>query len=272
MSLRTANLALLVALALPQPARPQTLRVHAASGSVRLDGRLDEPDWARADSLADFRQREPVVGAPASERTVVKALRDGGALYIGVLAYDAEPGRIRATQLRRDADLSSDDNIQLLIDSFHDRRGAFVFGTNPNGVMWDAQLVGIDNLNQDWNGIWDVVVTRDSAGWTAVFRIPFRALRFHRGDDLGFGFNVLRFIRRKNEQDLWCSWGRAEGLYQLLQEGELTELGALDRIRDVEVYPYVLMRAGEAEHDSVGARIGDGFLGGKAGLDVKVPV
>ncbi len=180
--------------------------------------------------------------------------------------------RVRASELRRDADLSSDDHIQLLIDGFHDRRGAFVFGTNPNGAMWDAQLVGIDDLNQDWNGIWDVVVTRDSAGWTAEFRIPFSTFRFRRGDDLRFGFNVLRFIRRKNEQDLWCSWGRAEGLYQLLQEGELTELGALDRIRDVEVYPYVLMRAGEAEHDSVGARIGDGFLGGKAGLDVKVPV
>src|SRR5438093_6464856 len=138
--------------------------------------------------------------------------------------------------------------------------------------MWDAQLAGIDNLNQDWNGIWDVVVTRDSAGWTADFRIPFRTLRFHRGGDLRFGFNVRRFIRRKNEQDLWRSWGRAEGLHQLLNEGELTELGALNRIGDVTAYQYVLTRATAAEHDSAGAKIGDGFLGGKAGLDVKVPV
>src|SRR5437773_268257 len=179
---------------------------------------------------------------------------------------------VRVSELRRDADLSSDDNVQLLIDSFHDRRGAFVFGTNPNGAMWDAQLVGIDNLNQDWNGIWDVFVTRDSAGWTAVFRIPLRTLRFHQSGDLRFGFNVRRFIRRKNEQDLWRSWGRAEGLYQLLNEGELTDLGALNRVRDVEAYPYILTRATAAEHDSVGAKIGDGFLGGKAGLDVKVPV
>src|SRR5256712_527658 len=141
-----------------------------------------------------------------------------------------------------------------------------------NGPMWDAQLVGIDNLNQDWNGIWDVVVTRDSASWTAEFRIPFRTLRFHRVGDLRFGFNVRRFIRRKNEQDLWRSWGRAEGLYQLLNEGALTELGALNRVRDVEAYPYVLTRATAAEHDSAGGRIGDGFFGGKAGLDVKVPV
>ncbi len=248
------------------------LRVVTATVPISMDGRLNGPAWASADSITDFRQREPSAGAPASERTVVKVLRDAEALYVAVRAYDGNMRQVRSSELRRDADLSSDDNVQLLIDSFHDRRGAFVFGTNPNGAMWDAQLVGIDNLNQNWNGIWDVVVTRDSTGWTAVFRIPFRALRFHRGEDLRFGFNVRRFIRRKNEQDLWRSWGRAEGLYQLLNEGELTELGALNRVGNVEAYPYVLTRATEAEHDSVGVRIGDGFLGGKAGLDVKVPV
>jgi len=248
------------------------LRVAAQQVRVVTATRLDGLAWAGADSITDFRQREPAAGAVASERTVVKVLRDAAALYVAVRAYDSDVRRVRASELRRDADLSSDDNVQLLIDSFHDRRGAFVFGTNPNGAMWDAQLVGIDNLNQNWNGIWDVVVTRDSTGWTAVFRIPFRALRFHRGEDLRFGFNVRRFIRRKNEQDLWRSWGRAEGLYQLLNEGELTELGALNRVGNVEAYPYVLTRATEAEHDSVGVRIGDGFLGGKAGLDVKVPV
>ncbi len=252
----------------------RTARLHVVTATVpiSLDGRLGGPAWASADSITDFRQREPSVGVPATERTVVKVLRDAAALYVAVRAYDGDMLHVRASELRRDADLSSDDNVQLLIDSFNDRRGAFVFGTNPNAAMWDAQLVGIDNLNQDWNGIWDVVVTRDSAGWTAEFRIPFRTLRFHRGDDLRFGFNARRFIRRKNEQDLWRSWGRAEGLYQLLQEGELTELGALDRVRDVEAYPYVLTRATAAEHDSAGAKIGDAFIGGKAGLDVKVPV
>ncbi len=268
-----------LALLLPVPMAAQQaseggarLRVVTATVPISLDGRLDGLAWASADSISDFRQREPAAGAPASERTVVKVLRDATALYVAVRIYDADMRHVRASELRRDADLSSDDNVQLLIDSFHDRRSAFVFGTNPNGAMWDAQLVGIDNLNQDWNGIWDVVVTRDSTGWTAEFRIPFRTLRFHLGEDLRFGFNVRRFIRRKNEQDLWRSWGRAEGLYQLLQEGELTELGGLNRVRDVEAYPYVLTRATAAEHDSIGAKIGDGFFGGKAGLDVKVPV
>ena len=268
--LRIASVGVLLALALPATARPQVLRVETASGKVRLDGRLDEPDWTRADSVTDFRQREPQVGAPATERTVVKALRDASALYIGVRAYDAEPWRIRATQLRRDADLSSDDNVQLLIDSFHDRRGAFVFGTNPKGARWDAQLSDLDNLNVDWNGIWDVAVSRDQLGWTAEFRIPLQTLRFRNQPDLRFGFNVRRFIRRKNEQDLWRSWGRAEGLYQLLKAGELSDIGEARRVRGVELYPYALTRAIAPTHDSSGTRLAPGFVGAKTGIDAKL--
>ena len=269
---RSGGFGLFVALAVPFNGHAQSLHVATATGTVRLDGRLDEADWWRADSITDLRQREPAAGEPATERTVVKVLRDAVALYIGVQAYDGAPTRIRATQLRRDADLSSDDHVLLLIDSFHDRRGAFVFGTNPNGARWDAQLSDLDNLNQDWNGIWDVAARRDGNGWTAEFRIPFQTLRFGAGSDVRLGFNLERFIRRKNEKDLWRSWGRAEGLYQLLNAGELNEMGTVRRGRDVELYPYVLSRVIEPEHDSTGTRVADGFVGAKAGVDAKLAV
>ena len=247
-----------------------TLRVVAATVPISLDGRLSGPAWAQADSITDFRQREPSAAAPASERTVVKVLRDAEALYIAVRCYDSDARGVRASQLRRDADLSSDDNVQLLIDSFDDRRSAFVFGTNPNGAMWDAQFSGVDDLNESWNGVWEVAVSRDAAGWTAEFRIPVLALRFHTGTNTEFGFNVRRFIRRKNEEDLWRSYGRAQGLYHLNNEGRITDLGDLRRPHDVELYPYALGRAVEPEHDSVGGETAGGYLGGKGGVDAKV--
>jgi hypothetical protein len=57
--------------------------------AVPMDGQLSAPVWMTADSITDFRQREPAVGAAASERTVVKVLRDRVALYIGVRAETA---------------------------------------------------------------------------------------------------------------------------------------------------------------------------------------
>src|SRR5207248_9238241 len=142
-------------------ASPTTLRATLIRAPVTLDGRLDEPFWAAADSIDDFRQREPLEGLPATERTVVQAAHDADALYIVVRCYESNMRSVRASQLRRDADLSSDDNVQLLIDSFDDRRSAFVFATNPNGAQWDAQFSGVDELNENWNGIWEVAVSRD---------------------------------------------------------------------------------------------------------------
>jgi hypothetical protein len=165
---------------------------------VHLDGHLAEAFWGTADSIWDFRQQEPAEGQPTTERTVVKLVRDHDAFYVGVRAYDSDVSGIRATQLRRDANLDVDDYVLLLIDSFHDKRSGFFFGTNPNGAMWDAQFTGVDDANLDWDGIWNVAVARDSAGWTAEFRIPFRTLRYQAGGDGIFGFNVRRFIRRKN--------------------------------------------------------------------------
>ena len=249
-----------------------TIRATAIFTGVTLDGRLDEPFWATADSIDDLRQREPLEGSSATERTVVKVAHDAEALYIAVRCDDSNMRGVRASQLRRDADLSSDDNVQLLIDSFNDRRSAFVFGTNPNGAMWDAQFSGVDDVNENWNGIWEVAVSRDSAGWTAEFRIPLLALRFHAGTDTEFGFNVRRFIRRKNEEDLWRSSSRTQGFYRLNNEGTITNLGDLHRPHDLEVYPYALGRAVETEHDSVGRETNGGYLGGKAGVDAKLGI
>jgi len=254
---------------MPVVAQRTTIRATAIPTALTLDGKRDEGFWTTADSIDDFRQREPLEGFPATERTVVKVVHDGDALYIAVRCYDSSMRVVRASQLRRDADLSSDDNVRILIDGFNDRRSAFVFATNPNGAQWDAQFSGVDELNENWNGIWDVAVSRDSAGWTAEFRIPLLALRFQAGTNPEFGFNVRRFIRRKNEEDLWRSYGRTQGFYRLNNEGTITDLGDLHRPRDLELYPYALGRAVATEHDSVGAETRRGYFSGKGGLDAK---
>ncbi|MFL5537373.1 MAG: DUF5916 domain-containing protein [Longimicrobiaceae bacterium] len=250
---------------------PGPVTARTAAGPIRLDGRLDEADWAAADSLDGFRQREPAEGAPASEATVVRVLRGADALYVGVRAYDRDAAAVRATQLRRDADLTVDDNVTLIIDSYHDRRGAFLFRTNPNGAMWDAQLTGFEDVNEDWNGIWEVAAARDSAGWTAEFRIPWRTLRFRPGA-AAIGFNVRRFIRRRNEETLWQSWGRTQGLTNLLYAGEIAGVAGVSRGRGVELSPYALARVLEPAHDAAGGRLAGAAADAKAGLDAKVAV
>ncbi len=245
---------------------------------LHLDGALDEPVWQRAARITGFRQQEPLEGEPASEDTEVRVLYDGAYLYIGVRAFDSEPDRIVARQLERDASLGvsrfgpsgTDDAVEIILDTFHDRRNAYYFATNPQGVLSDG-LITDESFSPDlnWDAVWDVRARTTPEGWTAEFQIPLRSIRFPAQDgEQIWGFNVQRVVARKNEQSLWTAWSREnEGLTRVSRAGELTGLESLPAGLDLYVKPYVL---GEAGRDYVEQPSGDVALDGAIGADAKL--
>src|SRR5438309_4724549 len=127
------------------PAKGESARMSAKATSVdhapNLDGTLDDPLWQSAIPITDFRQREPNEGEPPTEKTEVRILYTRHAVYFGIHCYDSEPSRIIATELRRDVSQDLDDHFEILIDSNHNRRGAYVFGVNPLGTQNDGLIV-----------------------------------------------------------------------------------------------------------------------------------
>jgi hypothetical protein len=204
-----------------------------------LDGHLNEPVWSRADSITQFTQRDPAEGEPASERTVVRFLGTDAGLWVGLWAYDRDPAGIRHAQLRRDADFETDDSFTLAIDSQSDRRSGFLFSINPNGALHDAEILTFEQQNDRWDGIWDARARLTNDGWFAEIFIPWQTLRYPAGAT-GWGLNVQRFIRRRNEFALWRAWRRGEGIRFLEREGRLEGLDNLPGRALAEVRPYVL--------------------------------
>ena len=117
---------------------------HLPDGSAtpEIDGRVTDDAWLAVEPYSTFTQTDPIEGAPASERTEVRVLFDKTTLYIGVICFDSEPGKIVVSQSRRDADLTETDAIILVLDTFNDNQNAFVFGTNPLGIEYDGQVSG----------------------------------------------------------------------------------------------------------------------------------
>src|SRR5678815_4184787 len=70
--------------ALPSP----SVRALQRSSPITVDGRLDEPIWTQAQPATDFRQAQPKVGDPATQRTEVRILYDDDALYVGARMFD----------------------------------------------------------------------------------------------------------------------------------------------------------------------------------------
>src|SRR5919205_307516 len=198
----------------PAPIQPIAgkLVVGAArpSAALSIDGRIDEPAWAMAGVAAEFTQQSPEPGRPASQRTEARVLVDADALYVAMWLYDAAPDSIVATLARRDY-AGYSDWAHVIVDSFHDRRTAFHFAVNPAGVKRDGFVSGDVEWSEDygWDAVWDVATRRDSAGWTAEFRIPLSQLRFAtRGtegeDGATWGIEFGRDVARRGERDYWA--------------------------------------------------------------------
>src|SRR5882672_3540783 len=87
-----------------------------------IDGRLDDEVWKLAHPIDAFVQVDPREGEAPTEHTEVRALFDADHLYIAVRCDDRQPDEIIGTQMKRDADLDTDDRVQIVIDTFEDHR------------------------------------------------------------------------------------------------------------------------------------------------------
>lgn len=233
---------------------PQTSRVANAAPvdhSPKIDGTLDDPLWKLAQSITNFAQREPYEGQAPTEKTEVRILYTRHAVYFGVHCYDSEPSGIIATELRRDVSQDLDDHFEILIDSNHDRRGAYVFQINPLGTQVDGLIVeeqassfgpfGTD-FDSGWDGVWTSEARITADGWTATIEIPFTTLNFTHSREVLWGVNFKRFIRRKNEEDLWSAYKRTFGITKVSQAGELAGIHDIGSGRLFIVKPYALGR------------------------------
>ena len=209
-----------------------------ATGPIQVDGLLEEREWQSSPIIGELLQREPREGVPATENTEVRLLFDEANLYIGVICYDSSPEGIIATQMSRDADLSPDDRIEILLDTFLDRRNAFYFATNASGALVDGLIIESNQqINREWDAIWDVRARRIDGGWSAEFAIPFRSLNFNQ-HRLLWGFNISRTIRRKTEEVRWAAPRLDIRFTQVAEAGEIEGLIGVEQGRGLDIRPY----------------------------------
>jgi hypothetical protein len=224
------------------------LVAHKTAARRRIDGVLEEASWATAQVIDRFVQQEPQEGQPASDRTEVRVLYDAGRLYIGVRAFASLA--VSATEMRRDADrLFDEDNFQVILDTFHDSRNAYMFLTTPLGAKLEQQIFDegegggrgtTANINRNWDGVWDAAARIDADGWTAEIEIPFSTVRFVPSDSQIWGVNFQRHTRRKNESALWSPIPKAYTLTRVSLAGELHGLSGVSRGLDLRLKPFLV--------------------------------
>ncbi len=249
---------------MPNVKERPTAKAATLDKELKIDGDvLNDEQWKEIKPMDQLWQSKPNSGFPASEKTEIRIGLTATTFYLAVVCYDKEPGRLVVSDARRDATLDNTDSFLFILDTYHDSQNGFIFGSNPIGIEYDAQVdnegqgnfsnnrlqVGtVGGFNLNWDASWEVKSLVGDFGWSAEFAIPLRTLRFASGKDQQWGINFQRNIRKTNEIAFWAALPIQFDLKRLSLEGTLTGLN-LQSPGNLKLIPYVLGQA-TREHDN----------------------
>src|SRR5690554_3452348 len=108
MFLRSVTALLLFSISPAIAATPSAL--PHVKADIRIDGVLDDHAWANALQVELAYETDPGENTRAPVKTIARLLEDGNSVYIGIVAYDPDPSRIRAWLRDRDS-LDSHDYV-----------------------------------------------------------------------------------------------------------------------------------------------------------------
>jgi hypothetical protein len=186
-------------------ARPGIVRAQdaAAGASVielsprqvepRIDGRLDETAWRDAATVPLAWEWYPADNAAPAVSTTCRLLAGPRALYVGCVAADPDPGRIRAHYAERD-EVSGDDLVSVLVDPAGTTRRGYRFEVTALGVQYDALYDEDAGDDATWDATWSSAGRIGPDGYVVELAIPYRALRRPRDSAMAGGVRPWRIV------------------------------------------------------------------------------
>lgn len=241
-------------------AQKRSLTAVKNSEKINIDGVMNEPKWATANTATNFVMFEPDNGKPAdsSRQTFVKVLYDDEAIYISAIMLD-NPATILKEMAQRD-NFGTADHFGVFINGFNDGQQDFRFFVSSAGVQMDC-LATQDGEDYSWDAIWFSETRITDAGWVAEMKIPYGALRFSEKDIQYWGVNFFREIRKDRQKYTWNPIDRNIGSF-------IVQTGLLEGIRDIEpptrlfFIPYSSFYLSDNKNEKAEAQL-------KGGMDIK---
>lgn len=187
----------------------------------KIDGDLSDAAWSKAAIVEEFFQVEPVEGGAPSQKTRAYLMYDERTLYIGFHLFDTDTDKINRAVLARDGQLRDEDAIRVILDPFDTKRDAYFFATNANGAKVDALIENNSAIKLEWNALWNVDARVVDGAWIAEFAIPFQSISIDASLD-EWGLQLLRTIRRSNEEVRWSNIDRTRDRIDVTNTGRLS--------------------------------------------------
>ncbi len=204
-----------------------------------IDGMVVEDVWEKAFLVDEFYQREPNEGAPASKRTEFLVCYDKNNMYFGIKCWD-DPEKVTAKEMARDVSLGNDDRIQIILDTYMDKRNAYWFQIGPRGSIGDAIISenGAE-FNKQWDGLFNGKARITDYGWEAELAIPFKTIGFDKNSDK-WGIKFIRYIVDNLELSYWPSADLDARRFQVSDAGVITGIENITQGIGLDISPYLV--------------------------------
>lgn len=215
------------------------LHVKRATGTIKIDGLINEPDWENAEKATDFKLVLPVDTGLAKSPSEVVMTYDNKAFYLGITFFDTVPGKRIVESFRRDFVFGNNDNVLVFFDPFLDQTNGFSFGASACGAKWDGTMSDGSAVNLNWDCKWDSKTVQYKDRWVTEMKIPFRSIRYKSGTDKWY-VNFSRLDLKTNEKSSWAPVPRQFPTASLAYTGVLQWDEPLPRSKMMfSVIPYV---------------------------------
>ncbi len=207
-----------------------------------IDGIASDQAWQQCQPITSFIQREPDNGKPATVSTEVFIGYDSDHLYIAFRCY-GDPDLITAKELARDVSLRYDDRVQVILDTYNDKRKGYWFQVGPRGSIGDA-IVSENGaaFNKAWDGLWTGKAYIHPEGWDVEMAVPFKTLGFKKGNTT-WGLKLIRNYMRNEETQYWPVANLNTHKFQVSDAGMLEGLEGISQGVGLDLVPYGLAGA-----------------------------
>ena len=213
------------------------LIVEKTTGSIIIDGDLNDPRWVGAAKATNFTQTEPVDMVKPQSITVAYITYDDNNLYIALKALDDDPSSIRSSLRDRDR-IFSDDLVGFILDTYGDASWAYEIFANADGIQGDLRWT-----QRGEDSSFDIVFESEGKitpdGYQVEFAIPFASLRFPDKSVQDWRITFWRIRPRESREEYsWAAISKNDPNF-LGQFGSLEGIENLKPGKSIEILPSI---------------------------------
>ena len=202
------------------------LTVTRLSGTINIDGDLDDSGWQSAAVADNFAEHNPGDQTKPPVETIALITYDADNIYVAFKCFD-NPNTIRASHSEREKFLGIDDNVGFFLETSGNGLWAYTLNCNPYGIQADALWSMNQGEDDSYDMIWESAGRLTDFGYQIEMAIPFSSLRFPYKEEQSWRIDFYRHRPRevygeyswsaydRNESCFPCKWGTVSGFREV---------------------------------------------------------